>query len=185
MNSMHVLPLLALFAGAITSNCSRAQEVIKPVLAHTHQEFSFAVQAPYEQVFPLFGALEEKKWAKGWEPEFVYPTPAHDQQGMVFTRKHGGMSSVWTCTAFDEATGHVQYVYVVDDAMVTLIDIHVVRAGPAETRVSVVYERTALQPEANEHVAHMAKGDAGSGSEWAEAINGYLAKTRTGPANSK
>jgi hypothetical protein len=156
-----------------------------PVLAHTHNEFHFTVQAPYEQTFPLFGALEEKKWSPGWEPQFVYPSPAHDQQGMVFTRKHGGMSSVWTCTAFDEAAGHVQYVYVVDDAMVTLIDIHVAKAGMPETQVSVVYERTALQPEANEHVAHMAKGDAGSGNEWAEAINGYLAKARTAPARSK
>ena len=184
MNSMQVFPLIALFAGAITSNCSQAQEVAVPVLAHTRNEFHLTVQGPYAQVFPLFGAREEKKWAKGWEPQFVYPTPAHDQQGMVFTRTHGGMSSVWTCTAFDEAAGHVQYVYVVDDAMVALIDIHVVNAGTAETRVSVVYERTALQPEANEHVAHLAKGDATSGPEWAEAINGYL-KTRTVPANSK
>ena len=185
MNFMHAISILALFAGAIASSRSQAQEGVKPALAHTHQEFSFEVQAPHDQVFPLFGALEEKKWAKGWDPQFVYPIPAHDQQGMVFTRKHGGMSSVWTCTAFDETTGHVQYVYVIDDAMVTLIDIHVVKAGTAETQVSVVYERTALQPEANEHVAHMATGDAGSGSEWAEAINGYLAKVGTAPTSPK
>ncbi len=104
---------------------------------------------------------------------------------MVFTIAHGGMKSVWTNTAFDAAAGHVQYVYVIHDALVTLIDIHLTRAGADETRVSVVYERTALSPEANEHVAHLAKGDAKSGPEWREAINGYLGKAAAAPASSK
>jgi hypothetical protein len=185
MNSLNVLSVLALLAGAVIAGCSQVQESPTPALTHTHQEFNFTAQASYEQVFPLFGALEEKKWAEGWEPEFVYPTPAHDQQGMVFARKHGGMSSVWTCTAFDESGGHVQYVYIVADAMVTLIDIHVTKAGATETNVSVVYERTALQSKANEHVGHLAKEDAKSGPEWAEAINGYLANLKAAPTTSK
>jgi hypothetical protein len=182
MNPLHALSLLALFAGGITASYSQAQDAV-PVLAHTHNEFHFMAQAPYEQVFPLFGALEEKKWSPGWEPKFIYPTPARDEQGMVFSGTQGGTSSLWTCTAFDKATGHVQYVYLEDDAMVTLIDIHLAKAGAAETQASVVYERTALQAEANEHVTHMAKGDANSGDEWAEAINGYLAKVRAAPTN--
>ena len=42
--------------------------------------------------------------------------------------------------------------------------------------MTVVYERTALMPEANEHVQHFAKGDAKAQKEWEESINGYLAK---------
>ena len=83
---------------------------------------------------------------------------------------------MWTNTAFDAADRHVQYVYVIPDVLVTLVDIHLTKAGVDETRVAVVYERTALSPEANDHVAHLAKGDAKSGPEWAEAINGYLRK---------
>ena len=175
MNGMHAFPLLTLLARGIASS-SQTEETGKPALAHTHNEFHFTVQAPYEQVFPLFGALEEKKWAKTWEPQFIHPSPAHDERGMVFTREHNGMSSVWTCTAFDEAAGYVQYVNVVKDTMVTLIEIHLTKAGTSETHVSVVYERTALRPEANEQVAQLAKGDANSGPDWSEAINGYLAK---------
>ena len=87
------------------------------------------------------------------------------------------MRSVWTNTAFDPAAGHVQYVYVIPDALVTLIDIHLTKASGNETLVSVVYERTALSTEANDHVAHLAKGDAKSGPEWSDAINAYLARS--------
>jgi hypothetical protein len=174
---MHGLTMLAIMAGAIAPAFGHAQENSAPVLKHTHEEFSLIVRAPYEQAFPLFGAWEEKKWAEGFDPQFVYPIPPRDQEGMVFRVQHKHMSSVWTNTAFDLTTGHVQYVYVVNDAMVCLIDIHLARASAAETKVSVVYERTALTPEANEHVEQMAKSDATSGPEWANAINGYLQPT--------
>jgi hypothetical protein len=185
MNPLHVATVLAFFVGAIAPTCCQAQENVKPALAHTHNEFKFTVYAPYERVFPLFGALEEKKWSPGWNPEFIHPSPASDQQGMVFTVEHAGMKSVWTNTALDVARGHVQYVYIVNNALVTLLDIHVAKAGVTETEVSVVYERTALTPEANEHAAQFAKGDAKAGPEWAKAINGYLAKARTPSASSQ
>ena len=169
--------LLALFAGVIAPTCFQAQESVQPALAHTHEEFSVIVKAPYEQAFPLFGAYEERKWAKGFDPQFIHPSPARDQQGMVFTWELGGTPSVWANTAFDPATGHVQYVYFVQDTMVTLIDIRLAKAGAAETRVDVVYERTALRPEANEQVTQHAKADRNRSSEWDAMINGYLRKS--------
>ena len=169
-----LLTVLGLLASVVSPKSGNAQETPASVLAHTHNEFAFVAKARYEQAFPLFGAWEEKKWAEGWEPQFVYPSPPSDQLGMVFTVAHGGMKSVWTNTAFDPAGGHVQYVYVIPDALVTLIDIHLTKTGGNETQVSVVYERTALSAEANDHVAHLAKGDAKSRPEWETAINGYL-----------
>src|SRR5208337_3064129 len=108
------------------------------------------VDAPFDQVVPLFGANEERKWADGWNPQFVYPIPARDQQGMVFNVAHGQHSSVWVNTALDLAAGHIQYAYVLNDAMATLIDIHATRQGSRKTAVTVLYERTALNAEANE-----------------------------------
>jgi len=185
MSNLHTLTLLALLVSAISPVCSQAQESEKSMLLHTHNEFDLTVHAPYEQTFPLFGAWEEKKWAEGWDPQFLYPSPARDQQGMVFTVEHKDMSAVWMNTAFDQAAGHVQYVYVVNDAMITLIDIHLAKAGATETHVSVAYERTALTPEASDHVAHFAKGDASSGAKWEEAINGYFAKVKAAPVTAK
>jgi hypothetical protein len=97
---------------------------------------------------------------------------------MVFRVEHGTSSSIWTNTAFDLAAGHIQYVYVLNDAMVTLIDIHLTRDSPQNTGVSVVYERTALKPDANHDVAHFAKQDEGAGKEWESQISGYLEKSR-------
>jgi len=185
MIAVRELGLLALLGVAVVWTDTQAQQNAAPVLAHAETEFHLSARASYEQVFPLFGALEEKKWAEGWNPQFVYPTPAHDQRGMVFTVEHGSKTGVWTCTAFDQNAGYVQYVFMLGNLMVTVIDIHVTKSGSHETPVSVLYERTALRPEANDHVAHLATGDAKSGPEWEEAINGYLAKARSAAASSQ
>jgi len=170
-----MLALAALFP-LLTSLRGRAQEPASTP-AHTRTEFSFTVNAPFEQVVPLFGAHEERKWADGWDPKFVYPTPARDQQGEVFTVAHGQHTSVWINTALDLAGGHIQYAHVLNDAMATLIDIHATRQGPQKTAVTVVYERTALIPGANEHVQHFAQGDANGGKEWGEAMNAFFARS--------
>src|SRR5271165_6242265 len=184
MKLSFVVTAMALLAGVMTPKLGEAQEALVSAITHTHNQFTFVAKGSFERVFPLFGAWEEKKWAEGWDPQFVYPASPGDQAGMVFTVAHGGMTSVWTNTAFDAAGGHVQYVYVIPDALVTLIDIHLTKTIANETQVSVVYERTALSTEANDHVAHLAKGDAKSGPEWEQAINGYLARVHTAPAIS-
>lgn len=158
MRTAFVLCAISALIPFIATVCAHTQEPAS-ALTHTRNEFTFTVDAPFEQVVPLFGAHEERKWAHDWNPQFVYPNPAGDQQGMVFTVAHGHNSSVWINTALDLAAGHIQYAYVLNDAMATLIDIHATRQGPQKTGVTVVYERTALLPEANEHVQHFAKGD--------------------------
>ena len=165
---------------AATVSVAAQQPPTTTPLIHTRTEFHFTAEASFEEVAPLFGANEERKWAPDWDPQFVYPTPARDQQGMVFKVEHGQFSSTWVNTAFDLAAGHVQYAYVLNDAMATLIDINLVRESATKTAVNVVYERTALIPEANEHVQHFAKGDEKSGKEWGDSINGYFANLRAG-----
>jgi hypothetical protein len=177
MNHTLAFSLLAAVAGVVASSATQAQATDTGKPAHTHEAFSFVVSAPYADVFPLFGAYEERKWAVGFEPKFLHPTSAHDQSGMVFTTVQEGMPRVWVNTAFDAATGHVQYAYWIADLMVALIDIHVTRSGINETKVDVTYDRTALRPEANEQVIRMAQADANSGPRWAEMINGFFART--------
>jgi hypothetical protein len=170
------------FVAIVTSSTACAQAPPASTEAaplHTRTEFSFTVDAPFDQVAPLFGANEERKWSPGWNPQFIYPTPACDLQGMVFKVAHGQLTSVWVNTAFDLAAGHIQYAYVLNDAMATLIDIHLTRESAQKTGVTVVYERTALLPEASEHVQYFTKSDAGAGKEWGDAMNSYFAKLRT------
>lgn len=148
----------------------------RPVV-HVRNEFEFTVHAPYRVAAPLFGPEGERAWANGhWDPHFLYPQPAQDTQGAVFTIRHGHHPAYWINTAFDLEARHFQYVYFIADAMVTLIDVRFSQLDPANTKVNVAYERTALNPEANEHVKEMGNSDRESGKEWGNAINGYLAK---------
>jgi hypothetical protein len=180
MKARLAITALVLLAG-ITASCKLAKpgsEKTMSATKHTRTEFHFVVDAPFEQAAPLFGANEERKWSEGWDPQFLYPAPARDQPGMVFRVEHPDRSSIWINTAFDLAAGHIQYAYVLSDAMSTLIDIRLTRVGAEKTRVTVVYERTALTPDADEHVEHFTKSDENAGQKWSDAINGYFAKQR-------
>ena len=178
MIALHAAFVAGLLIVAAVTSFPTQQTSPKEELAHTRTEFHFTASASFEQAAPLFGADEERKWAPDWNPRFVHPNPAHDQQGMVFQVAHGEYTSTWVNTELDLASGHIQYAYMLNDAMVTTIDIHLTRAGAEKTGVTVVYERTALLPEANEHVLRFAQGDEKAGKEWDEQINGYLAKDR-------
>jgi hypothetical protein len=166
--------LLGLASGCKAQTSSSADAPV----THSRVEFHFVADGPFEQVAPLFGADEERKWAADWNPQFIYPTPARDEPGMVFRVEHPHHSSIWVNTAFDLAAGHIQYTYVLNDAMATLIDIHLTRDSAQKTGVTVIYERTALTPEANDHVQHFAEGDKRAQKEWEESINGYLQNGR-------
>jgi hypothetical protein len=142
--------------------------------AHTKEKFEFTANGSMEQVAPLFGADKERVWAPHWDPQFVHPEPASDKEGMVFTVAHQHMRSVWVNTALDLERGRVQYVYMIPDALVTVITLNLTPQGQ-QTRVAVEYDRTALSADADAHVRHMAEGDRTSGPEWEQQVNGYLA----------
>jgi hypothetical protein len=150
-------------------------------VVHVRNAFEFTVHAPYRVAAPLFGPEGERAWADGhWDPHFLYPQPAQDIQGAVFTIRHGHHHAYWINTSFDLEARHFQYVYLIPEAMVVLIDVRFSELDPANTKVDVAYERTALNPEANEHVKELGNSDRESGKEWGTAINDYLAKQSAG-----
>ena len=108
-------------------------------VAHVRNEFEFTVHAPYRVTTPLFGPQGERAWAgDDWDPHFLYPQPAQDTQGAVFTIKHGHRHhAYWVNTAFDLEARHFQYVYIIPDVMATLIDIRFSEVDPATTRVTM------------------------------------------------
>lgn len=149
-------------------------------LTHLSSSFTFTINAPMRDAAPLFGPEGERAWAgHDWDPHFLYPAPARDVEGAVFTVKHGEHTSVWVNTIFDLTGGRMQYVYTLDDLLATTIDVHLHTIDPQHTRVDVTYTRTALRPEANEHVAAMSAHDARQGSEWERSINTYLQQRNT------
>jgi hypothetical protein len=143
--------------------------------AHTEENFVFTAHAPMEQVAPLFGAYKERVWSPQWDPQFIYPLPAADAQGMVFTVAHHHLHSVWVNSELNLKNGRVQYVYVIPDALVTVVTLNLKPEGN-QTLVEVHYDRTALTPEADAQVSEMARQDHDSGPEWQTQINQYLEK---------
>jgi hypothetical protein len=146
---------------------------------HTEEKFTFTAHGSLEQVAPLFGADKERVWAPGWNPQFIYPLQAADQQGMVFTVAHGHRKSAWVNTELDLKNGRIQYVYVIPEALVTVITIRLTPDGK-QTRVEVAYDRTSLSAEGDAHVRQMAEQDHKAGPEWEEQVNEYLKKSEGG-----
>jgi hypothetical protein len=158
----------------LLSRLGHGQDQKPASLVHRRVEFVLNLSAPYENVFPLFGADKERVWAEGWDPQFVYPQLPRDETG-VFT-VGGGHSSVWVNTIFDAEHGRVQYACFAGESMVTLISIHVQKIAPGQTKATVVYERTAVRPEANDQVNRLADGDQTKGPEWEAALRSYLGR---------
>jgi hypothetical protein len=143
--------------------------------AHVSNSFAFTIDAPMKEAAPLFGPEGERAWAgDDWNPQFVFPVPARDVEGAVFTMRHGEHTAVWINTLFDLDAGRMQYVYVLGDLLVTKIDVRLHTIDAAHTKVDVTYTRTALRPEANDHVAAMGKHDREQGRVWERSIEAYL-----------
>ena len=145
--------------------------------AHSERTFEFVAEAPLSEVAPLFGAHKERAWAPQWDPRFIWPIPAEDRPGMVFTVSGSRGTASWINTCFDLQNGRVQYAYVLENAMTTLITLTLTPRGE-HTHVAVSYERTALQSRADAWVAQLADQDARAGDEWSAQINGYLRSVR-------
>jgi hypothetical protein len=144
---------------------------------HTKESFTFTVQAPIKEAAPLFGAWKERVWAHEFDPQFIHPVPARDQQGMVFTVSHGQQTAVWVNTEFDLNNGRIRYSYVIPAMMATALFIEL-RPNGESTRVNVTYERTSLSSEGNVRVQQYADRDRTAGREWEQQINGYLQTVR-------
>jgi hypothetical protein len=154
-------------------------EVRSEAPARAQTAFDLIVRLPLPQAAALFGPQGERPWAgKHWDPQFLYPQPARDTEGAVFTLRHGPFDAVWVNTAFSLDDRRFQYVYFIPGILVTVIDVRFTPGPDSTTAVHVVYTRTAISPEGNAHVAALAEADKKSGPEWQQAIDGYLASRK-------
>ena len=168
-------PLLVL-TPAPTQNQSSAPAATQPV--QVRSEFQFNLGVSPAQAAPLFGPEGERCWAGGdWNPHFVFPQPAHDQQDAVFTVPHGSSTMTWVNTVFNIAEGHIQYVAFIPSAMAMTVDVRLTPAA-AGTHVDVTFVHTALDPSVNAKVAEMAEHHRSSGPEWVHNIESCLKQHR-------
>jgi hypothetical protein len=180
-NMFSILAIAALSTPLLSQSAPATQEE----RIRTRTGFDLLVHAPYAATAPLFGPNGERSWAgKHWNPQFVYPQSTTittgDTDGAVFTIQHGPYTATWATTQFDVDARHFQYVYFLPNLMVTVIDVRFKLVSAEETAVNVVYTRTALTPEGNQHVTAMTEGDKSADKEWQQAIDEYLASKKAG-----
>jgi hypothetical protein len=171
--------ILGLFVSTLFMNHKHAasQDQTSSSPTHVRSSFTFQLSVPRERAAPLFGPEGERCWAgQHWNPEFLYPQPAKDIEGAVFTVQHGSRKSVWVNTVFDLPAGRMQYVSFVPDALVSTVDVRLTTLNATTTAVEVTYTRTALSVDANDDVQALATSDRTSGPHWQQAIQSCLEK---------
>lgn len=146
-------------------------------MIRARSEFTFVVHAPPAEAFPLFGPEGERPWAgPEWNPEFVYPASAKDEEGAVFRIRRRDQDEIWINTAFDAQEQYAAYVALIPGRLVSRIAVRLRPIDANTTQVHVTYVRTALDPSAYSEVAEMAQTDPTQGPEWENSIAEYLRK---------
>jgi hypothetical protein len=173
-----MMPLVLILALTLFNAPQQAAETMKPITPVTHASniFEFKIAAPLGRVAPLFGPEGERCWAgKHWDPQFLYPQPARDMEGAVFTVQHGPHNSIWVNTVFDLAGGRMQYVAVIPEVVASVIEVRLTTVDGGHTAVAVTYTRTALTAGANDDVSAMGEDDRNNGPHWQQAVEACLA----------
>ena len=89
----------------------------------------FFVTFPVDSVFPLYGPVEEARWAPGWEPRWLFPDRASaeasvPEPGWTFTTGKGPREQkLWYLQEADFARHKITYVVHWPGRMVYRIDI--------------------------------------------------------------
>lgn len=154
---------------------SAPHDQTSPLPLHLRSVFQFRISAPLARAAQLFGPEGERCWAGAhWNPEFVYPQPAKDVEGAVFTLAYGTKTSVWVNTIFDVSAGRMQYVSFFPETLVSVVDVRLTAMTAMTTGVEVTYTLTALSDEVNDEVRAFAASHRDSGPRWERAIQACL-----------
>lgn len=116
---------------------------------HVKRSGTMTLQGSVEKVFPLFGPVDESKWAEGWEPSIKYGS--NSEAGTIFTIADPHPMT-WVLTRFDSQNHGLQYVIVPQNDRVAQIDIDCHAASRTETLCQFSYSLTALAPSAQDAI---------------------------------
>lgn len=140
---------------------------------------SIVLEGAVDEVFPLFGPVDEKKWVAGWEPEVVYPAWAEMEQGMVFRTRDGEDEFVWVMTHLDRARHEVEYHNVAAGFQVRRIEVRCRPLTANRTEATVAYSYVGLSERGNQELAAMDESAyAEKMKHWEQTINNYLRNSK-------
>jgi hypothetical protein len=138
---------------------------------------TFTANGKIENIFPLFGPIQESEWAAGWEPEILYRSGEDvlvEEHMMFQTIGHAEEGKyLWVITQYRPEKYLVEYT-VSTHERVWFIRVECESAGK-NTHVQVSYTYTGLTVEGNrENERALQRMFAHDLKDWEEAINYYL-----------
>ena len=139
---------------------------------------TITLNADIKTVFPLFGPIEEKKWAEGWNPKVLHPENTLVEEGMVFvTKSHAEKEaeSLWAVTKYNPEKHLISYT-VSTQNRIWFISIYCEQTGSNQTKTIITYTFTSRNQHGiklnQQSLEKMYKYNL---EDWEEAINQYLA----------
>lgn len=162
----------AVLGAAVAPEGSPEQFTAAAITRTGHLEFEGAMAT----IFDLFTPQGERHWAKGWDPEVLYPRDRDISEGMVFrTRDHGDMVLTWTVVRYDPTHHLVAYNVVAPDFVVRNIEVRCRPAGAGRVEVEVTDSYVGLSRHGNLFVEQLTEANyAAKMGHWKEAIGAYL-----------
>ena len=141
------------------------------------------LNAPPEEVFPLFTPLGEYHWVPDWDPEFIYPASGEAGVNTVFATQHGSQPrTIWLTVVYDAEQQRAEYVNFTPDSHLSRIVITCQSHGGSQTQAAVSYTWIATgsfgQTELEKHTP---EAFARRMQHWQHAINEYLEKGAAAP----
>ncbi len=145
----------------------------------TTRAASFVVEETIDNVFPLFGAFEERKWISTWNPVLIYPDKEIIEEGTTFKiypQGHGSEKEfLWIVSKYDPKNYLIQYMVSTENRFWTIT----VKSNPIEndikTETTVTYTFTGLNAKGNklnkESLDNMYKNNL---QDWRELMNTYF-----------
>lgn len=139
---------------------------------------TITVNGTIDNVFPLFGAFEERKWAEGWNPTLIYPSEEVMEEGTTFRTKASGKLErefLWRVSKYDPQLFLVQYLVSTENRYWT-ITVQCTETPEHITTAEITYTFTGLNPLGNTlNVESINNMYAANLKDWEEALNYFLA----------
>lgn len=130
-----------------------------------------------ETTFPLFGAFEERKWSKGWNPVLIYPSTEIIEEGTTFkTHGHGHDEKefIWRVSKYEKEHFLIQYLVSSENRYWT-ITVQCTPTADNKTSARITYAFIGLNELGNQLNKHFIQNIYKHNlNDWQEEINNTL-----------
>lgn len=133
-----------------------------------------SVRLPPADAFRLFTPRGEQDWAHHWFPRFPVPVIDDSEPGTVFETHAHGHRAVWVVTG-REPGRRISYSRVIPGGSAGTVTVILSPSGEY-SQAEVIYEITALTPEASAELRNFAEGYPAYLRSWQDEIEHALSR---------